>query len=89
MVRHYGGLQPLVQLLAMAEKKELLVAATGAIWKCAISNDNVIVFQELKAIEQLVALLENQPEDVRTETEYVKLVVDLDYGVGFYGIINK
>ena len=49
----------------MAEKKELLVAATGAIWKCAISNDNVLVFQELKAIEQLVGLLENQPEDVR------------------------
>ena len=48
----------------MAEKKDLLVAGTGAIWKCAISYENVLVFQELKAIEQLVALLENQPEEV-------------------------
>lgn len=64
LVRRYGGLGPLVTLLTMTEKKELLVAATGAIWKCAISEENVLVFQELKAIEQLVVLLNNQPEEV-------------------------
>lgn len=64
LVRLYGGLEPLVQLLEMAENKDLLVAATGAIWKCAITYENVVVFQELKAIEQLVGLLENQPEEV-------------------------
>lgn len=63
-MRLYGGLEPLVQLLEMAENKDLLVAATGAIWKCAITYENVVVFQELKAIEQLVGLLENQPEEV-------------------------
>lgn len=63
-MRLYGGLEPLVLLLEMAENKDLLVAATGAIWKCAITYENVVVFQELKAIEQLVGLLENQPEEV-------------------------
>ena len=63
-MRRYGGLEPLVTLLTMTENKDLLVAATGAIWKCAISEENVLVFQELKAIEQLVVLLNNQPEEV-------------------------
>lgn len=64
LTRRFGGLEPLVSLLVMTENKELLVAATGAIWKCAISEENVLVFQELKAIEQLVTLLNNQPEEV-------------------------
>lgn len=53
-----------MSLLAVADNKDLLVAATGAIWKCAISDENVLIFQELKAIDQLVALLNNQPEEV-------------------------
>ena len=65
MVRQYGGLDPLVALLANSENKDLLAAATGAIWKCAISEENVLRFQELKAIEQLVTLLNDQPEEVR------------------------
>lgn len=65
LVRHFGGLDPLVHLLTNMENKELLAAATGAIWKCAISPENVARFQELKAIDQLVALLANQPEEVR------------------------
>lgn len=53
-----------MSLLSISENKELLVAATGAVWKCAISEENVLVFQELKAIDQLVALLNDQPEEV-------------------------
>ncbi|XP_074662830.1 outer dynein arm-docking complex subunit 2-like [Tubulanus polymorphus] len=64
LVRQYGGLDPLVKLLSNTENKELLAAATGAIWKCAISPKNVERFQELKAIDQLVALLNDQPEEV-------------------------
>ncbi|XP_041374368.1 outer dynein arm-docking complex subunit 2-like isoform X2 [Gigantopelta aegis] len=64
LVRQYGGLDPLVKLLSNSENKELLAAATGAIWKCAISPENVERFQELKAIELLVALLTGQPEEV-------------------------
>ncbi|CAG2238366.1 ARMC4 [Mytilus edulis] len=64
LVRLYGGLDPLVKLLEKTENKELLAAATGAIWKCAISPENVQRFQELKAVDRLVALLNNQPEEV-------------------------
>ena len=66
LVRQYGGLDPLVALLEKnRDNKELLAAATGAIWKCSISPENVIRFKELKAIEQLVGLLNDQPEEVR------------------------
>lgn len=67
LVRQFGGLDPLVKLLVQTDNKdnkELLAAATGAIWKCAISPENVTRFQELKAIELLVGLLNNQPEEV-------------------------
>ncbi|BFZ21682.1 hypothetical protein BsWGS_24721 [Bradybaena similaris] len=65
LVRQYGGLDPLVNLLSTgAEDKQLLAAATGAIWKCSISPENVHRFQEMRAIEQLVSLLNNQPEEV-------------------------
>lgn len=64
LVRQYGGLDPLVKLLNNRENKELLAAATGAIWKCAISPENVVRFQELKAIDLLVNLLHDQPEEV-------------------------
>jgi len=51
-------------LITKTEDTSLLAAATGAIWKCAISQENVARFQELKAIELLVGLLNNQPEEV-------------------------
>jgi hypothetical protein len=54
------------------ENKELLAAATGAIWKCSISPENVARFQELKCIELLVALLTNQPEEVHSETSFTQ-----------------
>lgn len=64
LVRKFGGLDPLVSLSFNVENKELLAAATGAIWKCSINLENVTRFQELKAIEQLVSLLNEQPEEV-------------------------
>ncbi|KAL4217388.1 Armadillo repeat-containing protein 4 [Mactra antiquata] len=64
LVRQYGGLDPLVALLQQSDNKELLAAATGAIWKCAISTENVQRFQDLKAIDLLVGLLHDQPEEV-------------------------
>lgn len=33
------GLRPLHDLLQQSENKALLAAATGAIWKCAISRE--------------------------------------------------
>lgn len=41
LVRKYGGLDPLVSLSFNIENKELLAAATGAIWKSSISRENV------------------------------------------------
>ncbi|NXV98376.1 ARMC4 protein, partial [Calonectris borealis] len=64
LVRQHGGLQPLSVLLGNSENKELLAAVTGAIWKCAISGENVSKFREYKVIEALVGLLTDQPEEV-------------------------
>ncbi|KAJ8278066.1 hypothetical protein GJAV_G00083450 [Gymnothorax javanicus] len=64
LVRQYEGLKPLVTLLKETENKQLLAATTGAIWKCSISMENVEKFQEFKALEMLVALLTQQPEEV-------------------------
>ena len=63
LIRRYNGLDPLVALIAKTDNKELLAAATGAIWKCSISPENVTRFQELNTIDLLVGLL-NQPEEV-------------------------
>ncbi|NXT68187.1 ARMC4 protein, partial [Chaetops frenatus] len=64
LVRKHEGLQPLSVLLDNSENKPLLAAVTGAIWKCAISRENVLKFQEYKTIETLVTLLTDQPEEV-------------------------
>ncbi|TRZ00635.1 hypothetical protein DNTS_005340 [Danionella cerebrum] len=64
LVRQYSGLKPLVTLLNEAENKQLLAATTGAIWKCSFSMENVAKFQEFKAVELLVRLLSDQPEEV-------------------------
>ena len=68
LIRKYGGLDPLVKLLQNRENKELLAAATGAIWKCSISKENVKRFQELKTIESLVSLLSDPTEEVASFT---------------------
>ncbi|KAF1443810.1 Armadillo repeat-containing protein 4, partial [Spheniscus demersus] len=64
LVRQHGGLQPLSVLLGNSENKQLLAAVTGAIWKCAMSGENVSKFREYKAVEALVGLLTDQPEGV-------------------------
>ncbi|NXM34858.1 ARMC4 protein, partial [Oxyruncus cristatus] len=64
LVRQHGGLQPLSVLLDNSENKKLLAAVTGAIWKCAISIENVSKFREYQTVETLVGLLTDQPEEV-------------------------
>uniref|UniRef100_A0A8C8DEZ4 Outer dynein arm docking complex subunit 2 n=1 Tax=Oryzias sinensis TaxID=183150 RepID=A0A8C8DEZ4_9TELE len=64
LVRKYKGLKPLVELLNNTNNKELLAAATGAIWKCSISIENVLIFQNDKVLESLAGLLTAQPEEV-------------------------
>ncbi|XP_059039813.1 outer dynein arm-docking complex subunit 2 isoform X1 [Mustela lutreola] len=64
LVRLHGGLKPLASLLNNTDNKERLAAVTGAIWKCSISKENVTKFREYKAIEMLVGLLTDQPEEV-------------------------
>ncbi|XP_020846175.1 outer dynein arm-docking complex subunit 2 [Phascolarctos cinereus] len=64
LVRQHGGLKPLATLLNNTDNKERLAAVTGAIWKCAICKENVTKFREYKAIETLVGLLTDQPEEV-------------------------
>ncbi|NXJ70672.1 ARMC4 protein, partial [Rostratula benghalensis] len=68
LVRQHGGLAPLSALLGNSENKQLLAAVTGAIWKCAISGENVSKFRECKAVEALVGLLTDQPEEVLVNT---------------------
>ncbi|XP_022436403.1 armadillo repeat-containing protein 4 isoform X3 [Delphinapterus leucas] len=64
LVRLHGGLRALASLLSNADNKERLAAVTGATWKCSTSKENVTKFREYKAIEALVGLLTDQPEEV-------------------------
>ncbi|XP_035569281.1 outer dynein arm-docking complex subunit 2 isoform X14 [Canis lupus dingo] len=64
LVRLHGGLKPLASLLNNTDNKERLAAVTGAIWKCSISKENATKFREYEAIETLVGLLTDQPEEV-------------------------
>ena len=47
LVAKFDGISPLVQLLQNATNEPLLVAATGAIWKCAVrlgeNDDSYII----------------------------------------------
>ncbi|CAF1068177.1 unnamed protein product [Rotaria magnacalcarata] len=64
LVQKCSGLRPLHDLLQKLDNKPLLAAATGAIWKCSISRENIAQFQGFRTIETLVQLLNNQPEEV-------------------------
>ncbi|XP_059828008.1 outer dynein arm-docking complex subunit 2 isoform X4 [Hypanus sabinus] len=64
LVRAHNGLEPLVKLFNRSDNKELLAAATGAVWKCAISMENVDRFKNLRIVETLIHLLVGQPEEV-------------------------
>ncbi|EAA12458.2 AGAP008223-PA, partial [Anopheles gambiae str. PEST] len=69
MVRESGGLEPLVGIArdkTVRDNKQLLAAATGAIWKCAASEANVKKLDQLKAVQVLVQLLNDENEDVLT-----------------------
>ncbi|KAK0080204.1 hypothetical protein PV325_000302 [Microctonus aethiopoides] len=68
MVRQSGGLDPLCRLVQnerVRMNKPLLAAVTGAIWKCAISPENVTRFNQNGLVASLVPLLEeNEDEEV-------------------------
>nr|CDS33949.2 armadillo repeat containing protein 4 [Hymenolepis microstoma] len=73
LIRKYGGLQPLIEILSHHENKELLAAATGAIWKCAASPGNAKELQKGDVISKLVSILTEQPEEMKT-LHFVKSV---------------
>ncbi|XP_017781924.1 PREDICTED: armadillo repeat-containing protein 4 [Nicrophorus vespilloides] len=65
MVRQAGGLDPLVTMakdVVSREDKNLLAAVTGAIWKTAISKENVERYEQMATVQVLVKLLENVDE---------------------------
>ncbi|XP_022242868.1 LOW QUALITY PROTEIN: armadillo repeat-containing protein 4-like [Limulus polyphemus] len=67
LVGRLEGLKPLVKLISNTElrdKRELMSAVTGAIWKCAKSPGNINELKTLGGVELLVDLLHNQPEEV-------------------------
>jgi len=73
LIRQFGGLVPLVNVVNNPEvNPEVLLAATGAIWKLSLSSDNVAAFQKLGIIPVLVRLLSEQPEKVR-DSSFVNL----------------
>ncbi|XP_072162125.1 armadillo repeat-containing protein gudu isoform X2 [Bemisia tabaci] len=68
-VRQHGGLDPLVGLIKSEKTRSnqpLLAACTGAVWKCAISPDNVRRLDELRTVNTLVGLLAEEDEQVLT-----------------------
>lgn len=56
---------------------ELLVAVTGAVWKCAINEENVVYLHNLRTIDQLVNLLTNSSENVLVNV--VGAIAELSY----------
>ncbi|CAI8029073.1 Armadillo repeat-containing protein 4 [Geodia barretti] len=64
LVREHEGLPSLATLLRVTKNKDLLCAATGAVWKCSKSPENVKKLKKLRVIDQLVSLLSKQPEEV-------------------------
>ncbi|XP_068438498.1 outer dynein arm-docking complex subunit 2 isoform X2 [Clinocottus analis] len=71
LVRLYKGLQPLVLLLKKANNKPLLAAATGAIWKCSISVENVAeIIDQLDGLRLVWSLLKNPNTDVQSSAAW-------------------
>ncbi|KAI5750917.1 hypothetical protein M8J77_002423 [Diaphorina citri] len=69
LVREHGGLDPLVSIIKNEknrQNKPLLAAATGAIWKSAMNQENVRRLDELKTVNVLIHLLEDEDEEVLT-----------------------
>ncbi|KAF3421074.1 hypothetical protein E2986_04965 [Frieseomelitta varia] len=66
MVRQTHGLDILCNLLQCKEvraNKKLLAAVTGGIWKCAISPENVVRFNQNSLVASLVPFLEEHEDD--------------------------
>ncbi|TGZ54822.1 Armadillo repeat-containing protein 4 [Temnothorax longispinosus] len=66
MVRRAGGLDPLCKLVQSDEvhaNKRLLAAVTGGIWKCAISPENIMRFNQNDLVASLVPLLEENEDE--------------------------
>ncbi|KAF5307658.1 hypothetical protein FQR65_LT06713 [Abscondita terminalis] len=73
-VREAGGLDPLVNLAKDEETrndKPLLAAITGAIWKSAISPENVKRLDQLKTVATLVSIISNVEETSQVLTNAV------------------
>ena len=70
LVRQAGGLDPLCKLVQndqVRANKKLLAAVTGSIWKCAMTPENIIRFNQNGLVASFVPLLEeNEDEDVLT-----------------------
>lgn len=70
LVREAGGLDPLCKLIQsdqVRSNKELLASVTGGIWKCAMSPENIIRFNQNELVVSIIPLLEeNEDEDVLT-----------------------
>ena len=69
IVREHGGLEPLVALVKderLLEDKPLTAAVTGAIWKCAISLENVKRLNQDGIIAVMTRLLNDQDKEVVT-----------------------
>lgn len=66
MVRRAGGLDPLCKLIQSDEvhaNKRLLAAVTGGVWKCAISPENIMRFNQNNLVPSLVPLLEENEDE--------------------------
>ncbi|KAG5316169.1 ARMC4 protein, partial [Acromyrmex insinuator] len=66
MVRQAGGLDPLCKLVQSVEvhaNKRLLAAVTGGVWKCAISPENIMRFNQNGLVASLVPLLEENEDE--------------------------
>ncbi|ALC38816.1 CG5155 [Drosophila busckii] len=69
LVREANGLEPLVSIIKdknNRENKPLIRGATGAIWMCAMSDANVKRLDEMRTVNHLVALLNDECDEVIT-----------------------
>ncbi|XP_049964407.1 armadillo repeat-containing protein gudu-like [Schistocerca serialis cubense] len=69
MVRLADGLYILVKLaktIKVHPDRLLLAAVTGAIWKCALNSENVQRFDELEAVEVLIAILQDEYRELHS-----------------------
>ncbi|XP_048462816.1 outer dynein arm-docking complex subunit 2 [Rhincodon typus] len=71
LVRTHFGLGPLVKLVSKSDNKQLLAAATGAVWKCAISMENVErIIESLDGVRLLWSLLKKPNPDIQASAAW-------------------